>query len=212
MLVSSGLFVAGTDTGVGKTIVSSCLVKALEADYWKPVQSGVSSVEDTKTVARLANMSADRIHPCTYNLQASLSPHMAAKHEGVYITLDKFQLPQSKKLLIVEGAGGLLAPLNEKYFMIDVIARLGLPVLLVTSNKLGAVNHTLLSLKELYNRRLVVLGVVVTMNETKNGMNYAPLESYIQIVVKRLPYIDKLDPSAIGELSRHFLAFTEQLA
>lgn len=194
-----GLFITGTDTNVGKTVVAACLVRALAADYWKPVQSGLVISDDTTTVIRLAGVSADRVHPSVYRLQAPLSPHEAARREGIRIALDRFRLPRSARPVVVEGAGGVLAPLNDCYLMIDLIARLGLPVVLVVRSSLGTINHSLLSLAALRGRGLWVLGII--MNGPPDQTNRVALEKYSRIPVKELPQVDQLDTTAVVTLA-----------
>ncbi|MBI1320956.1 MAG: dethiobiotin synthase [Candidatus Hydrogenedens sp.] len=176
-MTTSGAFVTGTDTGIGKTLVSACLVRAWAADYWKPVQTGLAEDPgDSATVAALAGLSPARVHPPVYELAAPLSPHAAAALENVTIALDDFTLPATARPLVVEGAGGLLVPLNRSAFMIDLVARLGLPVVLVARSTLGTINHTLLSLEALRARHLPIAGVV--LNGPDNPGNRAAIEQF----------------------------------
>lgn len=195
----AGLFVAGTGTDVGKTVAAACLVRALDADYWKPVQSGLASGNDSAEVARLTGLSPARNHPFTYALQAPLSPHEAARLEDVAIDLDRFVLPKTTRPLVVEGAGGLLVPLNDHALMIDLIGHLGLPVVLVGLSGLGGINHALLSLEALRHRNLLVLGVV--LSGPLNPVNRAAIERYGQIPVRELPHVDRLDAAAVAALA-----------
>jgi malonyl-CoA O-methyltransferase len=157
-----GVFVTGTDTGVGKTIVSACLVRAWGADYWKPVQTGLDEDEgDTAVVARLTQLSPDRIHPPACAFGPPLSPHLAAG-SGEPISLDRLTLPASPRPIVVEGAGGALVPLNGRELMADLMARLALPVIVVAADRLGAINHALLTLEALRARDLAVAGVILT--------------------------------------------------
>ncbi len=194
--MTGGLFVTGTGTDVGKTVAAACLVRALDADYWKPVQSGLADADDAAEVARLTGLPPARIHPFTYALQAPLSPHEAARREGVSIDMDRFSLPATGRPLVVEGAGGLLVPLNRDALMIDLIARLGLPVVLVGPSGLGTINHTLLSLEALRRRGLPVLGVI--LNGPSNPANRAAIEWHGRIPVRELPRIDPLDADAVA--------------
>ncbi|VBB69847.1 Dethiobiotin synthetase [invertebrate metagenome] len=198
-----GLFVTGTDTHVGKTVVAACLVRAFAADYWKPVQSGLISADDSATVLQLAGVSADRVHPCFYGLQAPLAPHEAARREGIQIVLDHFRLPKSDRPVVVEGAGGVLVPLNEQHLMIDLMVHLSLPVILVARSSLGTINHTLLSLAALRNRGLMVLDVI--MNGPSNPANRVALENHGRISVKELPWVNPVDAAAIASMTS-FLA------
>jgi dethiobiotin synthetase len=155
------LVVCGTDTDVGKTVVSALLVEGLEARYWKPVQSGVEGGGDRDRVAALLDLPAERIVPEAYRLAAPVSPHWAAEREGVAIDPARLALPPGDGPLVVECAGGLLVPLRRDWLQIEQIARWGLPVVLVARSGLGTLNHTLLSLEALARRRIPVLGLVL---------------------------------------------------
>ena len=193
-----GVFVTGTDTGVGKTVVSACLVRAWDADYWKPVQTGLAEDEgDTATVARLAGLPPGRLHPPGYAFEAPLSPHLAAAREGASIHLDATDLPASERPIVVEGAGGPLVPLNERELMIDLMARLGLPVVLVAPNRLGAINQTLLALESLRARGLQLLGVVLM--GVPFADNRAAIEAHGRVrVLAELPWAERLDADQIA--------------
>lgn len=145
-------FISGIGTNVGKTIVSAMLVEALQADYWKPVQSGIAEGRDSDTVKSLISNNRTRIHPEAYLLREPLSPHFAAKLDGVEIMIDHVQLPDTANTLVIEGAGGLLVPLNGKDYVIDLAAKFNVPVILVVSDYLGCINHTLLSLHYLKSK------------------------------------------------------------
>jgi dethiobiotin synthetase len=155
------LVVCGTDTDVGKTVVSALLVEGLQARYWKPVQSGVEGGGDRDRVAALLDLPAERIVPEAYRLAAPVSPHWAAEREGVAIDPARLALPPGAGPLVVECAGGLLVPLRRDWLQIEQIARWGLPVVLVARSGLGTLNHTLLSLEALARRRIPVLGLVL---------------------------------------------------
>jgi len=158
-----GVFVTGTDTGIGKTLVSACLVKALGAFYWKPLQTGLlEEAGDTPVVAELAGIGTERVLPPVYGLGAPLSPEAAAAQEGVEIDMGRVVLPECAGPVVVEGAGGVLVPVCAGVLMVDVMTRLGLPVVLVARSGLGTINHTLLSLEALRARGIEVLGVVLS--------------------------------------------------
>ncbi|GLO71188.1 ATP-dependent dethiobiotin synthetase BioD [Phaeobacter inhibens] len=152
----SALIVTGTDTGIGKTIFSAGLVQALDATYWKPVQSGMEEETDSQTVARLSGRPA---LPEGYLLQLPASPHLSAEAEGVEIDPDTLDLPEADGVLVAEGAGGLMVPLNRKVLYLDLFARWGAPVILCARTQLGTINHTLLSLKALRDAGCLVVGV-----------------------------------------------------
>ena len=205
----TGVFVTGTDTGVGKTVAAACLARAWRAGYWKPVQTGMATGDDdTATVVALAGLSSEHTHAPAYALQAPLSPHAAAELEGVRITMDAIALPRSAHPLVVEGAGGLFVPLNDRDFMIDLMARLAVPILLVARSTLGTINHTLLSLAALRSRGLPIAGVV--LNGPPDAGNRAAIERFGQVrVVAELPRVDPLDRAALERLAARIPPLTE---
>ncbi len=196
-----GVFVTGTDTGIGKTLVSACLVRAWTAVYWKPVQTGSAfEVGDTATVAALADVPPDRLLTPRHRLQAPLSPQAAALLETVDITLDDFVLPTIDRPLVVEGAGGVLVPLSDDALIIDLIERLALPVVVVARTGLGTINHTLLTLMALRTRGLVVAGIV--LSGAPNPGNRAALERFGAVpVLAELPRLPQVDAAAVTRLA-----------
>jgi len=162
------LFVTGIGTEVGKTVIAAILTEALEADYWKPVQAGDLDYRDTHKVRDLVSNDKSVFHPETHALNHPMSPHAAAERDGVEISLDDFQLPQTENNLIVEGAGGLMVPLNSKDCIIDLIEKLDIEVVLVSRNYLGSINHTLLSVEALQNRSIKIRGIIFNDKENKD--------------------------------------------
>lgn len=154
------LVIVGTDTDVGKTVVSALVVQGLGAHYWKPVQSGLEGPTDSESVQRLIALPRERLLPEAYRLHPPASPHWAAERDGVTLEEARLALPALSPL-VVEAAGGLLVPLRRDWLQIDQIARWGLPVLLVARSGLGTLNHTLLSLEALARRAIPVLGLVL---------------------------------------------------
>ncbi len=186
-------FVTGTDTGVGKTLICAVLMAGSGATYWKPVQSGEPG--DTEWVRRATGLPAGRFAPETYRFPHPLSPHAAAALAGGEIELSAFRLPPTVRL-IAEGAGGVLVPLNGGQLMVDLMAHLGLPVLLVARSALGTINHTLLSLEALRRRQLSVLGVVV--NGPKNPANEEAIARFGQTsVLAAVEPLSRLDPEGL---------------
>ncbi len=166
MIDERSIFVTGTHTGIGKTLVSALLLKLLAADYWKPVQCGDLTNSDTSTVRQLVGHDHPGIfHPERYALQLPQSVHIAAAAEQKTVKLNDFTRPQSSNRLIIEGAGGCLVPLNQTDVMIDLATHLQAPVILVTRYYLGAYNHTLLSLEALQARGVKILGLVLNGGE-----------------------------------------------
>ncbi len=192
-MIPEKFFISGTDTDVGKTVAAAVFMAGLPgACYWKPVQSGVSEGSDTEFVRRVTGLAHDRFFPETYRLDAPLSPHAAAALEGVSIELSAFDLPESSGPLVVEGAGGLMAPLNRDALMTDLMKHLGLPVLLVARSGLGTINHTLLSLEQLRREQIPVLGVV--MNGPENPSNREAIEHFGRArVVLELPPLEAVN-------------------
>jgi|ERR1043165_336514 dethiobiotin synthetase len=168
------IFVAGTSTGVGKTVVSAILAEALHADYWKPVQCGNLEQTDTDIVRSLLSNHVTKCYPETYRLKTASSPHYAAKVENTAIKPEQLRAIDSEIRLVIEAAGGLLVPLSRDYLVIDLIKHLEASVILVSKNYLGSINHTLLSMEALKQRGIDILGIVF------NGENYFDNEEIIQ--------------------------------
>ena len=162
------IFVTGIGTGVGKTVVSAILCEALKADYWKPVQSGSMEDSDTMTVQRLISNPKSVFHAEACRLKLAASPHAAAAAENRKVKLKEMKLPHTSSHLIIEGAGGLLVPLNDKEMIIDLIQRLKTPVVLVSQHYLGSINHTLLSVEALKARGIKILGIVFNGEENQS--------------------------------------------
>lgn len=204
-----GVFVTGTDTGIGKTVVSSLLVSALRPDgeigYWKPVQTGIEQDDDTAEVRRLAQCSPAEMHDAGVRLRLPLSPHLSARLAGRTIAIARLleiaSTLDSDRFWIVEGAGGLLVPLNDQETLVDLIARLGLPTAVAARTGLGTINHTLLTLEALRRRSLRVAGVVLVGEP--NRENRRAIEQYGAIeVLAEVPPLDPLDASAVAALAR----------
>jgi len=161
------IFVTGIGTEVGKTIVSAILVEALGADYWKPVQAGDLEESDTDRVRRLVTNELSSFHPETVRLRTPASPHAAAKFEGRRIALEELRPPPAipGRPLVIEGAGGVLAPLNDRDSMIDLIQKLGCEAVVVSRNYLGSINHSLLTIEALQRREIEILGLVFNGEE-----------------------------------------------
>lgn len=166
--MSKTYFITGTGTGVGKTVASAILAEALGADYWKPVQAGFDEGTDAGTVRGFLENSRSRIHPETYCLRLPASPHIAAREEGLRIELKRILdayadiRSTSGRTLLVEGAGGLLVPLNESETILDLIQAMGAEVILVSRNYLGSINHSLLAARVLTDAGIPVRGWLFT--------------------------------------------------
>lgn len=197
----SGVFVTGTDTGVGKTLACAVLARAWDADYWKPVQTGLAAeAGDTAVVAALTGLAPENLHRPRHEYAAPLSPHAAAALEGEAIGLDDFVLPRTSRPLVVEGAGGVLVPLNGRDLMIDLMARLNLPAVVVARSTLGTINHSLLTLEALRARQIAVLGVVLSGPPSPG--NRAAIEDFGRVkVLAQIPPLDVVDAAAVAALA-----------
>lgn len=184
------LIIAGIGTEIGKTVASSILVEALRADYWKPIQSGELANSDTQTVQRLVSNPVSVFHAEAYRLTQPLSPHAAAEIDRVSIELARIRLPHTANALIVELAGGLMVPLNNHDLNIDLVAQLGLPVVLVSQNYLGSINHTLLSVEACQRRKIPLLGILF------NGKTVAATERFI-LSYTGLPCLGRIKQEAV---------------
>ncbi|WPY00736.1 ATP-dependent dethiobiotin synthetase BioD [Candidatus Trichorickettsia mobilis] len=171
------IFLTGTDTNVGKTIIASWLCMHSRYNYWKPIQTGSIISRDTKVIQKLTSAT---IIKEAYLYRRPLSPHLAASLENEVININNIIVPSNNNL-IIEGAGGVLVPLNQKLLMIDLIKSLKVPVILVTRSGLGTINHTLLTIEVLRHRLIPILGVIVNGHE--NIENNKAIEYYGQIEI-----------------------------
>lgn len=160
MLPKQPIFITGIGTGVGKTLVSAIITEKLQADYWKPVQSGDLDNSDTQKVQSLITNSVSRFFPEAYRLTQPYSPHKSAAIDKIVIDVQNIIAPETNNQLVIEGAGGLMVPLNDNFLMIDVIKQLDAKVILVSQNYLGSINHTLLSLHALKKYGIPMMGII----------------------------------------------------
>ena len=193
---NKSFFVTGIDTNIGKTIVSAILVEALNADYWKPIQSGDLHYSDTDKVKALVNEKIN-LHPETYRLNNPLSPHASAKLDNISISLDSFQLPKTNNNLIVEGAGGLLVPINEDGdYLSDIIEKLGMEIILVSKNYLGSINHTLLSIAYLKSKGISIKGIIIVGEKNESSESIITKNTGVNIL-HRIPMVEIVTPEFI---------------
>ena len=195
---SKSFFVTGIDTDIGKTVVSAILVQALNADYWKPIQSGDLHYTDTDKVKELVS-GKTIFHHEAYRLNHPLSPHISAKLDHISISLASFQLPKTNNNLIVEGAGGVLVPINEKGdYLSDVILKLGMEVLLVSKNYLGSINHTLLSIEYLKSKSISIKGIVMVGEKNDSSESIIAKNTGVKILY-HVPVVDSVTREFIKE-------------
>lgn len=160
----SKYFVTGIGTEVGKTIAAAIVTEALEADYWKPVQAGDLEHSDTHKLRDLISSKKTVFHPNAFALKTPMSPHAAAKIDGIEITSKEIKEPETVNELVIEGAGGLLVPISDRETILDLI-KPDHKVILVSRHYLGSINHTLLSVEALKNRNLNCIGIIFNGNE-----------------------------------------------
>lgn len=191
-------FVTATDTGSGKTWISALLCYALQGAYWKPIQAGKPT--DSHQIRSWLGPKA-HIFPEAYRLQKAASPHEAAFFENTRIDLKQVPCPKSKKPLIIEGAGGLMVPLNETFFMIDLLLQCQAQVILVINTYLGCINHGLLSAQLLKTRKAAVRGIIFNgppMPESENAI----LTHSGYPCLLRIPKLEKIDNKAIAHYAK----------
>lgn len=188
------IFITGTGTDVGKTLIAAIIVEALEADYWKPVQAGFSEGTDSLFIRSVISNKETVIHPECYLLKMPASPHLAAPAEKKEITINEIinHLPNTKNQLVIEGAGGLLVPLNQKELMLDLIKKLKATVIVVSKNELGSINHSLLTAYVLKKEKINVAGWVFNEEYKSYDNDIATWSGFPVIAnVKHLPVISK---------------------
>ena len=193
------LIVCGTDTDVGKTIVSSLLVQGLNAIYWKPIQSGFEDGGDTNTVKGILNLPKERILTERYKFKAAVSPHWAAEQENELINPKNLSLPMVKQSLIIETAGGVMVPLTRQYMQIDQLKNWMLPIVLVARSGLGTLNHTLLTIEALKKRNIPLLGII--LNGAFHPDNPKTLEEISGVaIIAQLPILDKVSSQVLSKI------------
>ena len=195
-------FITGIGTGIGKTIVSAILTEKLQADYWKPIQSGDLDISDSLLVEQLTSNTSTIVHPERYRLGQPLSPHLSAKIDGLTIKIEEIQIPKTENRLIIEGAGGIMVPLNENELILDLIRKLRVKVIVVTQNYLGSINHTLMTLEILKLNNIPVEGIIF------NGKSNVETEAYIanysgQRIIGRVPSLSVINKEKIQEAGKY---------
>jgi len=198
-------FITGIGTDVGKTIASAIITEALEADYWKPIQAGELDLSDTKKVEHLISNKITKFHKNSYALNAAMSPHAAADVDGVSIELKRIKPPKTKNNLVVEGAGGLLVPINEKNTILDLI-KPNYKVIVVSRHYLGSINHTLLTLNLLKDKGFET-SIIFSGNEHKTTEDIIKKMTNIKVIgrIDEEPYFDKNVVKAYAEEFRENL-------
>jgi dethiobiotin synthetase len=201
-VMSQRIFITGIGTGVGKTVTAACVVEALRADYWKPVQTGLKEGTDTDTVRSLISNPLSVCHPEAYCLEAPASPHLAARLEDVNIDVSRVMaqvqhIQPSGRPLVIEGAGGLMVPLTAQIFTIDFIQQLEAKVIIVAQNYLGSINHALLTAQVLKQRGIPVMGWIFSGDEHTNEAEVVGWSGYP--LLGRIPYTALVDRTFVKE-------------
>ncbi|GGC83278.1 dethiobiotin synthase [Chelatococcus reniformis] len=205
--MSPRIIVTGTDTGIGKTVFAAALADALGASYWKPIQSGLDGETDSATVRRLGELPPHRILPEAWRLRTPASPHLAAALDAVTMEPDALEPPETDAPLVIEGAGGLLVPLTFRTTFADVFARWQLPTILCARTGLGTINHTLLSLEAMRQRRIPILGVAFIGDAQPDTEQIIP-EMGATRRLGRLPGLDPLTPDTLRRSFREAFGAT----
>lgn len=194
--MSPRFVVSGTDTGIGKTVFSAALTHALQAYYWKPVQSGLEEETDSEVVERLGSVPRTRILAEAYRLKIPASPHLSARLENVTIDPGLLLPPKTNEPLVIEGAGGLLVPLTDRLLFADIFARWRIPLVLCARTSLGTINHTLLSLEALRLRAIPVQGVVFIGDENRENQRIIADIGGVRSL-GRLPHLPEMTAEAL---------------
>jgi len=199
--------VLGIHTGVGKTVCSAVITEALQCDYWKPVQAGDLNNSDTIRVSRMVSNKITTIHPEAYRLTQPMSPHAAAAIDGVNYNLNSFVMPASSNSVLLETAGGVMSPLSDEHTMIDLVNHLQLPAILVVRHYLGSINHSMLCLEVLRQRKIPLLGVIVSGD--RNEASEAFLNGYGK--VNRMAFVPEVKEESAEEISRAAAVLAPQI-
>ena len=184
-------FITGISTEVGKTVASAIVTEALKADYWKPIQAGELDNCDSKKVESLISNSTSKFHPNSYALNTPMSPHAAAEIDGITVELSKIAIPKTENKLVIEGAGGLLVPLNNSNTILDIIP-VNAKVIVVSRHYLGSINHTLLTIKLLQEKGFDI-SIIFSGNEHKTTEAIIKKMTNVSVIgrIDEEPYFDK---------------------
>ncbi|MET0760231.1 MAG: dethiobiotin synthase [Flavobacterium sp.] len=200
------IFITGISTDVGKTIASGIVTEALQADYWKPIQAGDLDTSDSHKIKSFISNEKTVIHPNSFQLQTPASPHLAAEIDGITIDIKKIKEPKTKNHLVVEGAGGIFVPLNDTACVIDLIQP-DYKVIVVSRHYLGSINHTLLTVEALKNRKINIAGIIFNGNENKSSEQIILHKSGIKCIgrIEQEPYFDQNVIAEYADLFRENL-------
>ncbi len=195
------VIIAGIHTNIGKTICSAVICQALGYDYWKPVQAGDLENSDSIFIERVVSNPLCHIHPEAYRLSTPASPHYAAEVDGITIVKANIHLPQSENSIVVETAGGIMSPLAYNYLNINLMEQLSLPVILVSNNYLGSINHTLLSIAALKQRNIFLKGIVFSGDNNPSTESFIRQYSDIPILFS-IPLLTEINAASIDNFTK----------
>ena len=191
--------ICGTDTDVGKTLISSFFVRGLKSFYWKPIQSGIETETDSQIILRLSEIKKEKILKEAYIFKRPVSPHWAAEIDEKKIDINLLKLPPTDGSLIVETAGGVMVPITRNFLQIDQIKKWDLPVIIVCRSSLGTLNHTLLTIEALKKRNIKILGLIV--NGKKHFDNPKTLQEFSKLpIIAEFPRISNVDKNNLDKL------------
>ena len=194
-------FITGIGTDIGKTFISSILVESLKADYWKPIQSGDLDNSDSHKVKKLITNNISKIHPEFHRLSAPISPHAAAKLDKIKINISNINIPITENHLIIEGAGGIFVPLNDKEIFLDLIIKINCEVIIVSKNYLGSINHTLLTINALKEKKIKIKGLFFSGKKNLESETIIKKMGKIKILGK-IPHIEEVNSKKITEIAK----------
>ncbi|MBX9807493.1 MAG: dethiobiotin synthase [Flavobacteriaceae bacterium] len=205
------LFITGISTDVGKTIASAIIVEALQADYWKPIQAGDLDNSDSHKIKSLLSNTKTLIHPNSYQLQTPASPHLAAELDGITIDLKQIVAPKTDNHLVVEGAGGIFVPLNDTDCVIDLIQK-EYKVIVVSRHYLGSINHTLLTIEALQNRKINIAGIIFSGDKNESSEAIILNKTGVKFIgrIEQEPYFDQNVVKEYADLFRENLFKLQQ--
>ncbi|HMO63341.1 MAG TPA: dethiobiotin synthase [Ferruginibacter sp.] len=195
------IIIAGIHTGIGKTICSAVICQALGYDYWKPVQAGDVANSDSIFIQRHVTNSKVVIHPEQYRLTTPASPHYAAAVDGIRIKATDFSLPNTANQLLIETAGGVMSPLAPDFLNIDLMQQFNLPVILVSNNYLGSINHTLLTVEAVRQRNIPIKGIVFSGTEVPSTRAFIIQHTQLPVLFS-IPQFENLNASAIADFAK----------
>ena len=191
--------ICGTDTDVGKTLISSFFVRGLQSFYWKPIQSGIETETDSQSILRLSGIKKEKILKEAYIFEKPVSPHWAAEIDGKKIDINLLDLPSIDDSLVIETAGGLMVPITRNFLQIDQIKKWNLPVIIVCRSSLGTLNHTLLTIEALKKRNIKILGLII--NGEKHFDNPKTLREFSKLpIIAEFPRLNNIDKNNLDRL------------